>query len=54
MIVVLSVIPCRKKALRTCAYQEVRNACVSEILACFNFLKHPVWDSPFCLITDEL
>ena len=20
---------------------------------CFNFLKHPFWDSAFCLITDE-
>ena len=26
---------------RTCAYQEVRNACFPEILACFTFLKHP-------------
>ena len=26
----------------------------SENLACFVFLKHPFWDSPFCLITDEL
>ena len=25
----------------------------SENLACFVFLKHPFWDSPFCLITDE-
>ena len=25
----------------TCAYQEVRNVCFSEILACFAFLKHP-------------
>ena len=32
---------------RTCAYQGVRNAC-------FVFLKYPFWDSPFCLITDEL
>ena len=23
------------------------------ILACFAFLKHPFWDSPFCLIADE-
>ena len=22
-------------------------------LACFVFLKHPFWDSPFCLITDD-
>ena len=27
--------------IRTCAYQEVRNVCFSEILACFAFLKHP-------------
>ena len=26
---------------RTCAYQEVRNVCFSEILTCFDFLKHP-------------
>ena len=39
---------------RMCAYHEVRNVCVSEILACFAFLKHPFWDSPFCLITDEI
>ena len=37
---------------RTSAYQEVRNVCFSESLACFAFLKHPFWDSPFCLITD--
>ena len=36
----------------TCAYQGVRNVCFSENLACFVFLKHPFWDSPFCLITD--
>ena len=36
----------------TCVYQGVRNVCFSEILACFAFLKHPFWDSPFCLITD--
>ena len=23
-------------------------------LTCFVFLKHPFWDTPFCLITDEL
>ena len=38
----------------TCAYQGIRNVCFSEILACLAFLKHPFWDSPFCLITDEL
>ena len=25
-----------------------------ENLACYVFLKHPFWDSPFCLITDDL
>ena len=38
---------------RTCAYQGVRIVHFSENLACFVFLKHPFWDSPFCLITDE-
>ena len=37
---------------RTCAYQEVRNVRFSENLACFVFLKHLFWDSPFCLITE--
>ena len=32
----------------------VRNVHFSENLACFVFLKHPFWDSPFCLIADEL
>ena len=31
----------------------VRNVCFSEILACFAFLKHPFWDSLFCLITGD-
>ena len=39
---------------RTCAYQGVRNVRFSENLACFVFLKHLFWDSPFCLITDDL
>ena len=39
---------------RTCTYQEVRIVCFSEILTCFAFLKHPFWDSPFCLITDNM
>ena len=30
------------------------NVCFSENVACFVFLKHPFWDSPFCLVTDEL
>ena len=39
---------------RTCTYQEVKNVRFSEILACFVFLKHPFWDSHFCLITDDI
>ena len=30
------------------------NVLFSENLACFVFLKHSFWDSPFCLITGEL
>ena len=41
-----------RKYLCMCAYQGVRNVRLSEGLACFVFLKHPFWDSPFCLITD--
>ena len=36
----------------TCVYQGVRNVRFSENLACFVFLKHPFWNSLFCLITD--
>ena len=39
---------------RACTYQGVRNVCFSEILACFAFLKHSFWDSPFWLITDDI
>ena len=39
---------------RTCAYQGVRNIRFSETMTYFVFLKHPFWDLPFCLITDEL
>ena len=39
--------------IRTCAYQGVRNVHFSENLACLVFMKHPIWDSPFYLITDE-
>ena len=39
---------------RTCAYQGVRNVRFSGNWACFVFLKYSFWDSPFCLITDEL
>ena len=38
----------------TCANQGVRNVHFSENLTCFLFLKHPCWDLPFCLITDEM
>ena len=31
----------------------VKKFLFSENLACFVFLKHPFWDSPFRLITDE-
>ena len=41
-----------RKYLCMCAYQGVRNVRFFEDLACFVFLKHPFWDSPFCLITD--
>ena len=34
-------------------YQGVKNVRFSENLACFVLLKHPFWDSPFCLITDD-
>ena len=37
-----------------CAYQGIRNVRFSRNLGCFFFLKHPFWDSPFCLITDEI
>ena len=37
---------------RRCAYHGVRNVCFSKNLACFVFLEHPFWNSPFCLITD--
>ena len=39
--------------IRTRTYQGVRNVRFSENLTFFVFLKHPFWDSPFCLITDE-
>ena len=32
----------------------VRNVRFSENLACFDFLKHPFWDLPLCLITDVI
>ena len=39
---------------RTCAYQGIKNVRFSENLACFVFLKQQFWDSPLCLITDEI
>ena len=39
---------------RTCAFQWIKNIRFSENLTSFAFLKHPFWDSPFCLITNEL
>ena len=32
----------------------LRNVRFSGNWACFFYLKHPFWDSPLCLITDEL
>ena len=43
-----------KQTFYTCEYQQLRNVCFSENLACFVFVKHPFWDSPFCLITEEM
>ena len=43
-----------KRTFLTPAYQGVRNIRFSESLACFVFLKHPFWDLPFCLITDDM
>ena len=40
--------------IHTQTYQGVKNVCFSENLACFVFLKYSFWDSPFCLITDEV
>ena len=38
---------------RTCAYHGVRNVPFQKIWHAV-FLKHPFWDSPFCLITDDM
>ena len=38
---------------RTCTYQWVKNVLFSENLDCLVSLKHPFWDSPFCLITND-
>ena len=40
--------------VRTCAYEDVRNVRFSKNLARFLFLKHPFWDSRFCLTTGEV
>ena len=45
---------CIRVHICTCVYQGIRNVRFSENLACYVFLKQPSWDSPFCLITDEL
>ena len=37
---------------RTCVYQGVRNVRFSENLASSVFLKHLLWDSPFCLVSE--
>ena len=42
------------KRTRTCAYQGVRNVRFSENFACFYFLKHSFWDSPFCHFLEEI
>ena len=40
--------------IMVCAYQGVKNDCFSKNLTSFVFLKHPFWDSVFCLITDAI
>ena len=42
-----------KKTKHAEFYQGVRNVRFWENLTCFVFLKHPFWDLPFCLITNE-
>ena len=44
----------KRTFLTPCAYQGVKNVPFPENLASFVLLKHPFWDSPFCLITDEM
>ena len=39
---------------KTSISYPVRNVRFSENLACFDFLKNLFWDSPFCLINDEV
>ena len=38
----------------TCTYQGVRNDHFAENLTHILFLKHPFWNSLFCLVTDEI
>ena len=40
----------RKQSKPKFPKKGIRHVCFSEILACFTFLKHPFWDSPFCLL----
>ena len=44
----------RRISKRTCAYQGGKKCSLFGNLACFVFLKHPFWDSPFSLITDDM
>ena len=43
----------RKTNIR-CVYQGLQNVSFSKNLTCFVFWKHPFWDSPLCLITDDM
>ena len=45
---------CASRKQIMCGYQGVRNVRFSENMTCFVFLKHPFWDSPFCLITNKI
>ena len=40
--------------LKTGASRKQSTPDFSESLMCFVFLKYPLWDSPFWLITDDL
>ena len=48
---VLCVFSCKHVHLLMCFRAHV---CFPENLAWLVFFKHPFWDSPFCLITNEL
>ena len=43
-----------KSLLPPDTHQGVRNFSFLENFACFDFLKHPFWDLPFWLTTDDL